>query len=139
MKEIKIGREQLPTYEAPQPWRRFARLLVDEQSVPETLCDLGDYLYPGGAGCAFHVHPTSVEVYYVLEGQLVATVEGEEHFLAAGEAIYILVGLEHRTENRIEVAYRFVAVHVRPAEDVQAMRATRKPAENQREVGPCGY
>jgi mannose-6-phosphate isomerase-like protein (cupin superfamily) len=93
----------------------------------------------GGAGCTFHVHPTSVEIYYILEGQLVATVEGEEHLLAAGEAIYIPVGLERRAENRTEVACRFVAVHVGPAEEVRAIRTTWKPAENQSEVGLCEY
>ena len=68
-------------------------------------------IQPGRSGPPPHVHAGEDDAFYMLEGELVFTVEGEE--LTAGPGTFVLVppGVEHTFANRGDVVARFVNVH----------------------------
>jgi len=55
-------------------------------------------LYPGRS-TERHTHPKSEEIYYVLEGEGIMMVAGEERPIRVGDAILIPPGSEHQTWN----------------------------------------
>jgi mannose-6-phosphate isomerase-like protein (cupin superfamily) len=118
MKRCVINPEMVDEYEAPAPHQRFMRLLIDGETFPGAPFTIALSRYPSGAGCPSHSHRDSTEVYFVLSGELVTTVEGEEYQMKKGELIYIPPSTEHRAENRgIEVC-RFMAINAPLSEDV---------------------
>ncbi|GAC1610742.1 MAG: cupin domain-containing protein [Mycobacteriales bacterium] len=50
---------------------------------------------PAGFGPPLHVHDDAAEAFYVLEGEYVVFIRGEEHRCPAGSFIYIPAGEEH--------------------------------------------
>jgi mannose-6-phosphate isomerase-like protein (cupin superfamily) len=68
-------------------------------------------IQPHREGPEGHVHAAEDDSFYILEGELTFTVEGEE--LVAGPGTFVLVppGLEHTFANRGDAAARFVNVH----------------------------
>jgi mannose-6-phosphate isomerase-like protein (cupin superfamily) len=109
-------------YEAPAPYRRFMRVLIDEVRFPDAPLCMALLTYPPGAGCASHVHGDAAEVYFVLEGDLTATVHQKEYNVAQGRLIYIPSQHEHRAENLGTVPCRFMAVHAPAVEDIAEVR-----------------
>jgi mannose-6-phosphate isomerase-like protein (cupin superfamily) len=68
-------------------------------------------IQPRREGPEPHVHPDEDDSFYMLEGELVFTVEGEE--MVAGPGTFVLVppGVSHTFANRSETVARFVNVH----------------------------
>ena len=118
MKDFVIDPDTVDEFEAPGPFRRFMRLLIDGETFPGTPFTIALCRYPSGAGCPFHSHRDSSEVYFVLEGELVATVGGREYQVKKGELIYIPPPAEHRAENRGKETCRFMAINSPVGEDV---------------------
>ena len=50
---------------------------------------------PPGFGPPVHVHDDAAEAFYVLEGEYVMHLDGEEHHCPAGSFIFIPVGVRH--------------------------------------------
>jgi mannose-6-phosphate isomerase-like protein (cupin superfamily) len=50
---------------------------------------------PPGFGPPVHVHDDAAEAFYVLEGEYVMSLDGDEHRCAAGSFIFIPVGAPH--------------------------------------------
>jgi glyoxylate utilization-related uncharacterized protein len=50
---------------------------------------------PPGFGPPIHVHDDAAEAFYVLEGEYVMHLDGEEHRCPAGSFIFIPVGVPH--------------------------------------------
>lgn len=63
-----------------------------------------------GQSIGLHSHTTDSEVYYVLEGELTVTDNGEESVLEAGEAMFTADGGSHSGENRTEQEVKVLAV-----------------------------
>jgi mannose-6-phosphate isomerase-like protein (cupin superfamily) len=68
-------------------------------------------IQPHRAGPGVHVHDDEDDSFYVLEGELEFTVDGEE--IAAGPGTFVLVppGVPHGFRNRGDGVARFVNVH----------------------------
>jgi mannose-6-phosphate isomerase-like protein (cupin superfamily) len=68
-------------------------------------------IQPRRTGPGAHVHESEDDAFYMLEGELVFTVAGEE--VVAGPGTFLLVppGVRHDFENRTDQAARFVNVH----------------------------
>ena len=68
-------------------------------------------IQPHREGPPEHAHAAEDDSFYMLEGELVFTVEGEE--VVAGPGTFVLVppGLQHTFANRGDAVARFVNVH----------------------------
>lgn len=120
----------LAVYEAPEEaLRRFARFIVDEELQPGAPLDAAVFEYPPGSRCHEHVHEDAVEIYFILDGQLVSVMDGEEFILNKYDLLYIPKGAVHRLENRGKVPAFFLAVHVPPVEDGAQFRKSWKKFE----------
>lgn len=50
---------------------------------------------PAGFGPPLHVHRDAAEAFYVLEGEYILFIQGDEHRCPAGSFIFIPAGIEH--------------------------------------------
>ena len=68
-------------------------------------------IQPGRDGPGAHAHAGEDDAFYMLEGELVFTVEDEE--VVAGPGTFLLVppGVRHDFSNRTDAVARFVNVH----------------------------
>jgi quercetin dioxygenase-like cupin family protein len=68
-------------------------------------------IQPRGEGPGTHVHTDEDDSFYMLEGELVFTVEDEE--IVAGPGTFVLVppGLVHGFANRTDAVARFLNLH----------------------------
>jgi len=66
---------------------------------------------PRRSGPGAHAHPDEDDAFYVLEGELVFVVEGDE--IVAGPGTFLLVppGVEHDFANRMDDVARFLNIH----------------------------
>jgi mannose-6-phosphate isomerase-like protein (cupin superfamily) len=126
MKGFVINPEAVDEYEASAPFQRFMKLLIDGETFPGTPFSIALIRYPSGAGCPFHAHRETTEVYFVLEGELMATVGGKEYQVKRGELIYIPPPGEHRAENRGKETCRFMAINSPLSEDVTELAVRKK-------------
>ncbi len=117
-REVLIKPDAIDEYEAPAPFQRFMKVLVDEETFPGTPFSIALSRYPAGAHCPFHAHRDSSEVYFVLSGELIATVHGKSYKVKKGELIYIPPSMEHRAQNRGAKTCRFMAINAPLREDV---------------------
>ena len=107
---------ELTRYEAPEvDFRRYARLIIDEELFSEAPLDAGVFEYPAGTRCPEHAHENGIEIYFVLDGQLVSVMGGKEYILNKYDLLYIPKGEVHRLENRGQVQATFLAIHVPPS------------------------
>jgi len=113
-----IDPEAIDEYEASEPFRRFMKVLIDGETFPGTPFTIALSRYPSGATCPSHVHGDTTEVYFVLEGDLMVTVGGEQYQVKKGELIYIPPSTEHRAENHGRETCRFMAINSPLSEDV---------------------
>jgi len=65
---------------------------------------------PPGQGHAFHKHPDSEEILYVLEGQAEQWVESERRILSPGEVAHIPKNVVHATFNASDNPLVFLAM-----------------------------
>ena len=63
-----------------------------------------------GCGIGPHPHVTNAEIYWILEGELVYTEDGEEHILHPGDISYTADGHTHAIENRSDKTARMAAI-----------------------------
>jgi len=106
-----INPENIDEYEAPAPFQRFMKVLIDKETFPGTPFSIAISRYPSGAYCPFHSHRESTEVYFILSGELIATVHNKKYRVKRGELIYIPPSTEHRAENRGTRTCRFMAIN----------------------------
>jgi quercetin dioxygenase-like cupin family protein len=113
-----VDPESVDEYEASEPYQRFMKVLIDGDVFPDAPLCMTSVTYPPGAKCLPHFHETAVEVYFVLSGELTATVERERYVIHEGQLIYIPPGRKHFAENQESKTCRFIAIHVPRVEDV---------------------
>ncbi|WP_049995834.1 cupin domain-containing protein [Halococcus sediminicola] len=61
-----------------------------------------------------HNHPDSEEILYVISGEGIQTVDGEERRITAGEMVHIPAGAYHSTINATWEPLRLLAVYAPP-------------------------
>lgn len=119
---VVINPNTIDEYEAPAPFQRFMKVLIDGETFPGTPFSMAISRYPSGARCPFHSHRDSTEVYFVLSGELMATVHGKKYRVKRGELIYIPPSTEHRAENRGTKTCRFMAINSPLSEDITEVK-----------------
>lgn len=58
-----------------------------------------------------HTHDAADDVFYILDGELVFTVDGEEIVAGAGTFVVVPPAVSHTFRNRTDAAARFANVH----------------------------
>ncbi|MEO0452840.1 MAG: cupin domain-containing protein [Verrucomicrobiota bacterium] len=74
---------------------------IQNQSLAEATVSPGQSTQP-------HYHPKSEEIYYILQGKGIMTIESEQREVLPGDAIAILPGKKHRIENHGTVLLVFL-------------------------------
>ncbi|HKY24372.1 MAG TPA: cupin domain-containing protein [Gaiella sp.] len=76
-------------------------------------------IQPHRTGPGAHAHPAEDDSFYMLEGELVFTVGGEE--VVAGQGTFLLVppGVLHDFENRTDKVARFLNLHAPAGFDIR--------------------
>jgi quercetin dioxygenase-like cupin family protein len=85
------------------------RTLFGEGDRATDALTLGTTELPPGGWLGLHRHAPA-EVYYVLQGEAVVTLEGVEHHVTAGSAVFIPGSAEHGIRNVGDSVVRFVYV-----------------------------
>ena len=65
------------------------RPLIDRTTSPITQCSLAEETLPPGKAVTPHTHEVLEEIYYILSGSGVMTIDAESREVSAGDAIYI--------------------------------------------------
>ena len=87
------------------------------------------YRFPPGTVLPWHIHPGAHEVSYVLSGEMILEVEGEDpRHLKAGESFYLHPDKIHRGLNQGSEPVELFVVRIKPvdqplAEDVEPPKA----------------
>lgn len=87
----------------------FRTVIGDGSTPTKDLCSGAAHLAPGG-WLGLHRH-AAAEVYQVLAGQGCVTLEGIEHTVRAGSAVYIPSHHEHGIRNTGDVPLEFIYVY----------------------------
>jgi quercetin dioxygenase-like cupin family protein len=84
-------------------WRTlFSADLTPTDGLTAGIADLE----PGG-WLGLHRH-SPAEIYYVIEGRGIVTIEGREHVVSAGSAVFIPADAEHGIRNDADAPLRFL-------------------------------
>lgn len=86
------------------------RPLIDRTTSSITQCSLAEERLEPGQSVTPHFHRETEEVYYILEGEGVMTVGGEQRGVSAGDAILIPLNAIHSLENTGATSMRIVLV-----------------------------
>lgn len=97
--------------------RGYAIQLVDPNLGSKQLDFHVNVLRAGGAPGPYHLHNNSENVYYILEGQVVVTVDGVEHQMRPGMAVFIPPGVPHSASNVGDTEARLLEIYTPPAPD----------------------
>jgi putative monooxygenase len=94
------------------------RVLLGPRTVGSTSGFLGVATLAPGERITEHYHPYSEEFLYLVTGALTVDLDDEPVALAAGEALYVPVGVRHRLRNtgerRAEVVFHLGPLAPRP-------------------------
>lgn len=83
--------------------------VVIKVDIPELT--LAEMLHPPGQETPPHFHKLHADGYYVLEGTLTVTVDGEDRELGAGDFELVPPGVVHRFVNASDAPVRFLNIH----------------------------
>ena len=78
---------------------------------------------PDGNGTPLHIHREHSDGYYVLEGTLTVTVDGEDRDVGAGDFALVPPGVPHRFGNSSGAPVRFLNVHAPSGRFADFLRA----------------
>jgi len=104
-----IETDSVPTYEAPAPHKRTAKILVDEETSGAKNLAFGVATYNPGEKADLHVHDIE-ESMYILDGQAMIKIGDKQYKLKKGMAVYIPPNERHMLENDGEELFRFVFI-----------------------------
>lgn len=80
-------------------------------------------LAPESGPGPYHYHADSDNVYFVLHGEILVVVEGEEFRLGANDVLFIPPGLRHATSNCGDGPARFIEIYAPSAPDFHLAEA----------------
>ena len=118
--------DRTPRYEAPEPYRRFAQALVDQESFPGTSMCVGFFTYPPGVRSHEHLHTAENEIYFVLEGELTSVQDGQPYRVPRHGLVLIPKGVSHHAANRTRRRCVFLAVHAPVVPDLLEFKRSWK-------------
>ena len=74
------------------PFRMTVKAASSRTAAGLTLLEADE---PGGFGPPMHIHDDAGEGFYVLSGEYIVYIEGEEHQCPAGSFVWVPAGVEH--------------------------------------------
>ena len=86
---------------------------------------------PPGAITEAHYHPQTEEIYYILEGSGVMSIDGEQRPVGPGDAIAIPPGATHQIANPHEASLRFLCCCAPGYEHEDTVLASSTPTDSQ--------
>ena len=84
-----------------------------EEDLNTPTVGVGLTIVPPGTSIGLHEHPAEEELYFVLKGEGLATVDGEENKVGPGDMILCPVGGSHAMKNTGDSDLEFFAMVVR--------------------------
>lgn len=94
---IVINRDHANTIRTPH--NSEIRPLIDRTTSPITQCSLAEEMLPPGCAVSPHHHLNLEEIYYIVSGRGLMTVDGDAREVGAGDAVYIPRGHRHSLKN----------------------------------------
>jgi quercetin dioxygenase-like cupin family protein len=110
-------------------WREFpghfggalSKMLAGPENVGSSLVDFRISRYAPNAYVAEHVHKVQEQIYYVLEGEGLLTLDEERHLMRPHDYVYVPPGVRHSFTNTGTAGLVFLVVTT-PADDEPATR-----------------
>ena len=90
------------------------RTMLSPGTVKSTSGFMGVLTLAPGECVTEHYHPYSEEFIYLVSGRLLARLDGEPVPVAAGEGLFIPIGVRHRLENSNASQPAFAVFHLGP-------------------------
>ena len=93
-------------YKEERPWGTFENLLGTDY------CKVKEIVIKKGGRPSYQYHYKRSELWVVVQGEAVATLDDVEIIYKVGEVVYVPVGTKHRVENRSDEDLKFIEVQV---------------------------
>lgn len=111
------------------PWKEYpghfggalSKELAGPQTVGSERVDFRISRYAPAAYVGEHVHKVQEQVYYVLEGEGILTLDDAKHLMRANDYVYVPPGIHHSFTNTGTTGLVFLVITT-PADDEQEMR-----------------
>ena len=111
------------------PWKEYpghfggalSKALAAPENTGTRRVDFRISRYAPAAYVAEHVHKVQEQVYYVLEGEGVLTLDDERHLMRAHDYVYVPPGIRHSFTNTGVAGLVFLVIPT-PAEDEEEPR-----------------
>jgi mannose-6-phosphate isomerase-like protein (cupin superfamily) len=88
------------------------RRMFEDHDLVSNLFIVAVDVLPPGASIGVHPHPTEEEIYFILEGRGIMTVDDEEREVSAGDMVLTRPGSSHGLRNHSEAPLRMLALGV---------------------------
>lgn len=75
----------------------------------KNLSVIEEFMPPGSAEVR-HYHPRAQQFFYILDGEVLMEVNGENHLVSAGSGVRIPPGTHHQIRNPSSTAVRFLVI-----------------------------
>jgi mannose-6-phosphate isomerase-like protein (cupin superfamily) len=115
---------------SPEPFSRYARVILDQNVIPGTPMSLGFFRFVPGQVGPKHTHETEVEIYIAIKGHGEVTVGNETFALHPGTIVYVPPQMEHQTKNTGNVDMEFYGVFS-PSVDLSAINSWKDASGEQ--------
>jgi quercetin dioxygenase-like cupin family protein len=111
------------------PWKEYpghfggalSKALAAPENTGTRRVDFRISRYAPAAYVAEHVHKVQEQIYYVLEGEGVLTLDDERHLMRAHDYVYVPPGIRHSFTNTGVAGLVFLVITT-PAEDEEESR-----------------
>lgn len=94
----------MQNYKEERPWGTFENLLDSKY------CKVKELVIKKGQAPSYQYHDKRSEVWVVVQGEAVVTLDGEERTYVVGEVVKVPVGVAHRVENKSDEDLKFIEV-----------------------------
>jgi uncharacterized cupin superfamily protein len=91
----------------PTPGETYKEDLLKKLNA-RTLSGVFGLVIPGGEGGKYHVHEKGEHIIFILGGEGIELVEGEEIPVKAGDILFVPAGVKHTTLNRSKDELRYI-------------------------------
>lgn len=111
------------------PWKEYpghfggalSKALATPENTGSRRLDFRISRYAPAAYVAEHVHKVQEQVYYVLEGEGVLTLDDDRHLMRSNDYVYVPPGIRHSFTNTGTSGLVFLVITT-PADDEEEMR-----------------
>ena len=96
----------MSNYKEERPWGTFENLLDQEY------CKVKEIVIKKGGRLSYQYHHKRSELWVIVKGEAVATLNDVEKIYKVGDVVKVPVGTKHRVENRKDEDLKFIEVQV---------------------------